>query len=63
MLPALALSGGFRRWALGTVAVDGDHFDRTELIDLCDDLLACAARGDLLATPEQLLPLNPKTYP
>jgi pimeloyl-ACP methyl ester carboxylesterase len=62
-LPALALSRGFRRWALRTVAVHGDRLDRTELLGLCDDLLGCTTREDLLSTPEQLLPLNPVPCP
>jgi pimeloyl-ACP methyl ester carboxylesterase len=63
VLPALARSDSFRRWALRTVAVHGDRLDRAELIDLCDDLLGCTVRDELLATPEQLLPLNPLPCP
>lgn len=62
-LPVLSLSRGFRRWALRTVAVHGDRFDRAELLGLCDDLLGCTTREDLLSTPEQLLPLNPAPCP
>ncbi len=63
VLPTLARSASFRRRALRAVAVHGERIDRTELLDLCDDMLGCTARDDLLAAPEQLAPLNPLPCP
>jgi pimeloyl-ACP methyl ester carboxylesterase len=58
LIPWLAFSGGFRRWALRENAVHGHLVTRDELLEIIDDLLGCAACDDLLATTEELLPLE-----
>jgi pimeloyl-ACP methyl ester carboxylesterase len=44
-------------------AEHGDRLTPAEVIDLADDLLACTASDDLLATVEQLAPLDPLPCP
>jgi pimeloyl-ACP methyl ester carboxylesterase len=58
LIPWLAFSALFRRWALRDNAVHGDLVTREELLDIIGDLLACEACDDLLATTEELLPLQ-----
>jgi pimeloyl-ACP methyl ester carboxylesterase len=58
LIPWLAFSGLFRRWALRDNAVHGHLVTRAELLEIIDDLLGCVACDDLLATTEELLPLQ-----
>jgi pimeloyl-ACP methyl ester carboxylesterase len=58
LIPWLAFSALFRRWALRDNAVHGHLVTRAELLDIIGDLLACEACDDLLATTEELLPLQ-----
>ena len=57
LLPWLALSRGFRRWALRDTAQHGDRVSREELLRLVHDMVGCAVADDLLATNEALGPL------
>jgi pimeloyl-ACP methyl ester carboxylesterase len=58
LIPWLAFSGLFRRWALRENSVRGHLVTRAELLEIIDDLLGCDACDDLLATTEELLPLH-----
>jgi pimeloyl-ACP methyl ester carboxylesterase len=59
MLPLLARSARFRRWALRDSAVRGDLVTRDELLGLVNDMVGCAAADDLLQTQEALTLLVP----
>jgi pimeloyl-ACP methyl ester carboxylesterase len=56
VLPLLARSARFRRWAMRLNAVHGDRLTATEVVGLVDDLLGCDAAADLLRTDEALAP-------
>jgi pimeloyl-ACP methyl ester carboxylesterase len=56
MLPLLARSGRFRRWAMRLNAMHGDRLTATEMVDRADDLLRCEIAQDLLRTDEALAP-------
>ncbi|MEY4580042.1 MAG: hypothetical protein RL701_4745 [Pseudomonadota bacterium] len=58
ILPLLAYSGAFRRFALRDTATHGERITRDDLLSLSDDLLSCEVLDDLLATPERLEPLT-----
>lgn len=58
LLPLLAHSARFRRWALRDSAVHGDRVTRGELLELVDDLLGCQVAQDLLRTEQALAPLE-----
>lgn len=59
LLPLLARSARFRRWALRDNAVRGELVSREELLAMIDDMLGCAVSEDLLRTTEALTPLEP----
>lgn len=63
VLPALARSGRFRGWALRDSAVHGERVSPDGLLELADDTIACTVAEDLLASPEQLDPLDPLPCP
>jgi pimeloyl-ACP methyl ester carboxylesterase len=59
ILPWLAQSALFRRWALRDNAAHGERVSRAELLELADDLLGCAVSEDIFSSSEQLMPLCP----
>lgn len=59
LLPLLAHSARFRRWALRDNAANGERVPREELLEMIDDMLGCAVAEDLLRTNEALAPLEP----
>jgi pimeloyl-ACP methyl ester carboxylesterase len=63
LLPVLARSGRFRRWALQVTAAHGDRIDAREMVALADALLGCTIIDDVLATPESVAPLDPPPCP
>jgi pimeloyl-ACP methyl ester carboxylesterase len=63
LLPLAARSATVRRIAMRDNAVHGDRLTPEELVGLADDLLACSAREALLATTEELAPLDPLPCP
>jgi pimeloyl-ACP methyl ester carboxylesterase len=58
LLPLLARSGRFRRWAMRLTVAHGDRITASELIELAQDVLGCSVADDLLGTPESLGPLE-----
>jgi pimeloyl-ACP methyl ester carboxylesterase len=58
LLPLLARSRRFRRWAMRLTVAHGDRITASELIDLARDVLGCSIADDLLGTPEALGPLE-----
>ncbi|HEY2735741.1 MAG TPA: alpha/beta fold hydrolase, partial [Polyangiales bacterium] len=52
ILPSLAHSARFRRWALRQTMLHGDRVSRAEFIELADDMLGCSVLRDLLDTEE-----------
>ncbi len=62
-LPLLARSKGFRRRAFINAAQHADRLTRAEVVDAADDMIGCSAAEDLLATMEQLAPLDPLPCP
>jgi pimeloyl-ACP methyl ester carboxylesterase len=58
-LPLLARSRRFRRTAFRNAAEHGDRLTPTEIVDTADDLIGCSAAEDILATTEQLAPMDP----
>jgi pimeloyl-ACP methyl ester carboxylesterase len=63
LLPLLAYSRRFRRWALGSSALHGDRVTREELLEGADDVLGCTIAGDILGTLEFIAPLEPLPCP
>jgi pimeloyl-ACP methyl ester carboxylesterase len=59
LLPLLAGSPKFRRFALRDTAVNGDRVSPEQLVELADALIGCEIRDELLATDESLPPLEP----
>jgi pimeloyl-ACP methyl ester carboxylesterase len=58
LLPALARSSRFRRWAMKLNAQHGDRLTPAEMVDRTDDLLGCTIALDLLRTDEALAPFE-----
>jgi pimeloyl-ACP methyl ester carboxylesterase len=58
VLPLLAGSATFRRVAMRDNARYGDRVTREEMLRLVEDMLACDAASDLLATDEAFVELN-----
>jgi pimeloyl-ACP methyl ester carboxylesterase len=58
LLPFLARSGRFRRWAMQLNAVHGDRMTAAEVVGAADDLLGCAVAQDLLSTTESIAPFD-----
>ncbi len=56
LLPFLARSSRFRRWAMRLNAAHGDRLTAAEMIARADDLLQCDVGLDLLQTDEALGP-------
>jgi pimeloyl-ACP methyl ester carboxylesterase len=56
LLPLLARSGRFRRWAMRLNAAHGDRLTAAEMVARADDLLQCDVGHDLLRTDEALAP-------
>ncbi len=63
LLAPPARSAAFRRWALRLSAAHGERVAPADVIGLADDLLGCTVGLDLLATDEQLEPLEPAPCP
>ncbi len=63
LLPLLALSNRFRRWAMAGNAVHGDRLTRAELLESADDVLACTVARDLLAQRDSIGPLDSVSCP
>jgi pimeloyl-ACP methyl ester carboxylesterase len=58
VLPLLARSAAFRRWAMRLIAVHGDRLTPAEVLALADDLLACTIGEDLFAAQDALSPFS-----
>ncbi len=58
LLPLLARSGRFRRWAMQLNAAHGDRMTAADVVGAADDLLGCAVAQDLLATTESIAPFD-----
>jgi pimeloyl-ACP methyl ester carboxylesterase len=63
LLPFLARSDRFRRWAMRAAAVHGERVSRADFIAGADDMIGCTAIGDLLSSSAQLSPLDPVPCP
>jgi pimeloyl-ACP methyl ester carboxylesterase len=63
LLPLLALSGRFRRWALARNAAHGDRVTRRDFLESADDVLGCTIASDLLGTSDSIAPLEPMPCP
>jgi pimeloyl-ACP methyl ester carboxylesterase len=63
LLPVLAFSRRFRRWAMARTALHGDRMTRQELIESADDVLACTVANDLLGLKDWIAPLEPMPCP
>lgn len=59
ILPLLAQSALFRRFALRDNAAHGERVSAAELLELADDLLGCEVSEDIFSSSEQLMPLSP----
>jgi pimeloyl-ACP methyl ester carboxylesterase len=62
-MPLLLRSAAVRRIILRDVAEHGDRLDAEETGETTNDLLACAVADDLLATREEIAPLDPLPCP
>jgi pimeloyl-ACP methyl ester carboxylesterase len=58
LLPILAQSSRFRRWAMQLNAVHGDRMSAADVVGAADDLLECAVAHDLLGTSESMAPMG-----
>jgi pimeloyl-ACP methyl ester carboxylesterase len=58
LLPVLAQSRRFRRWAMQLNAVHGERMTAADVVGAADDLLGCAVAHDLLATRESIAPFD-----
>jgi pimeloyl-ACP methyl ester carboxylesterase len=58
LLPLLARSGAFRRWAMALNARHGYRLTAAEMVARADDLLGCHVGLELLATDEALAPFG-----
>jgi pimeloyl-ACP methyl ester carboxylesterase len=56
LLPLLARSGAFRKWAMRLNARHGDRMGAEQMVSSADDLLACEIGVDLLKTDEAVEP-------
>jgi pimeloyl-ACP methyl ester carboxylesterase len=63
LLPLLARSPRFRKWALARSALHGDRVTREELVEGADDVLGCTIANDILGTQEFIAPLEPMPCP
>lgn len=63
MLPLLAYSKRFRRWALRNTALHGERVGRDAFLGLADDTLGCELAEDLLLSTNQLASLDPPPCP
>lgn len=63
VLPLLAHSRRFRRWALRNTALHGDRVGRDEFLRLTWDMLGCEIGEDLLRSQDQLAGLDPPPCP
>ena len=57
MLPLLARSGRFRRWAMRLNATHGERLTAADVVGAADDVLGCNVADDLLSTDEALPPI------
>jgi len=60
VLPLLAHSARFRRFALRDNAVNGERVTREELMAAADDVIGCSVAADLFASPEYFAALTPR---
>jgi pimeloyl-ACP methyl ester carboxylesterase len=58
IMPLLARSARFRRWALRDVAVHGDRVSREEFLELADDTIGCYIAEELIVPGHQLDPVE-----
>ena len=63
LLPLLARSARFRRYATQNGAVHGDRVSRADLIDMVDATIGCEIAHDLLEDQQELEPLDPPPCP
>lgn len=63
LLPLLAYSGRFRRWAMDDVAVHGDRLSRADFVDSADNTLSCSVLEDAIEDTAELEPLDPPPCP
>ena len=63
ILPLLARSRRFRRWAMRVAAVNSSHVSRQDMLDLSESTLACEVVHELLETDDQMAPIDPVPCP
>jgi pimeloyl-ACP methyl ester carboxylesterase len=63
LLPLLAYSGRFRRWAMSDVAIHGERLSRADFIDSSDNVLRCSVLEDAIEDTAELEPLDPPPCP
>ena len=63
LLPLLARSAAFRRRAFIDAAAHADRITPAEVVDSADDVIGCLVAEELLATTEQLAPMDPLPCP
>jgi pimeloyl-ACP methyl ester carboxylesterase len=62
-LPFMMRAARVRRLAFRDVAVHGDYLSAAQALETTRDVLGCAIAGDILATTEQIPPLDPLPCP
>ena len=62
-LPPLARSAAFRRRAFIDAAEHADRITAAEVVESADDVIGCVVAEELLATTEQLAPMDPLPCP
>ena len=63
LLPLLARSAAFRRRAFIDAAEHADRIPPTEVVESADAVIGCVVAEELLATTEQLAPMDPLPCP
>lgn len=63
ILPLLARSRRFRRYAMSYSAAHGERVSRDELLSFADDAIGCVISKDLLSSSAHLPPLDPAPCP
>lgn len=63
ILPLLARSARFRRWAQRETSAHGERASRADFLAGADAIVGCTVSDDLLSTEAQLAPLDPPPCP
>jgi pimeloyl-ACP methyl ester carboxylesterase len=58
IMPLLARSARFRRWALRDIAVHGDRVSQEEFLEMADDTIGCYIAEELIAPGHRLAPVE-----